>query len=63
MPRCPTCRAEVKARGENPSFPFCSPRCRAVDLGRWFTGEYRVAGRRAAQEEEKERADGEPEKR
>ena len=47
MPRCPTCRAEVKPREENPSFPFCSPRCRAVDLGRWFTGEYRVPGARA----------------
>ncbi|HKB76169.1 MAG TPA: DNA gyrase inhibitor YacG [Myxococcales bacterium] len=62
MLRCPTCRAEVKPRGENPSFPFCTPRCRAVDLGRWFTGEYRVAGEHAAQEAEKERGDEEPEK-
>jgi endogenous inhibitor of DNA gyrase (YacG/DUF329 family) len=62
MLRCPTCRAEVKPRGENPSFPFCTPRCRAVDLGRWFTGEYRVAGERAAHEAEKERGDEEPEK-
>lgn len=22
--------------------PFCSPRCRDVDLGRWFAGSYRV---------------------
>jgi endogenous inhibitor of DNA gyrase (YacG/DUF329 family) len=50
MQRCPTCRGEVKPRQVNPSFPFCSPRCRAVDLGRWFTGEYRVAGDPAAQE-------------
>jgi len=47
MPRCPTCRAEVKPRAENASYPFCSPRCRAVDLGRWFTGAYRVPGEKA----------------
>ena len=35
---------KVKPREENPSFPFCSPRCRAVDLGKWFTGSYRVPG-------------------
>ncbi len=43
MPRCPTCRAEVKPREQNPAFPFCSPRCRTLDLARWFTGDYRVA--------------------
>jgi endogenous inhibitor of DNA gyrase (YacG/DUF329 family) len=59
MPRCPTCRTEVKPREDNPSFPFCSPRCRAVDLGRWFTGEYRVADGRAP-EEAKDRGDGDP---
>lgn len=25
-------------------FPFCSERCRLVDLGRWFGGEYRIGG-------------------
>jgi endogenous inhibitor of DNA gyrase (YacG/DUF329 family) len=44
MARCPTCRAEVKPREENQAFPFCSPRCRALDLGRWFIGNYRVPG-------------------
>ncbi len=38
---CPICRAAVTARRpENPAFPFCSARCRAVDLGRWLGGEY-----------------------
>jgi endogenous inhibitor of DNA gyrase (YacG/DUF329 family) len=44
MHRCPHCRAPAKSREENPSFPFCSPRCRAVDLAKWFTGTYRFAG-------------------
>ena len=25
-------------------FPFCSERCRNVDLGRWLTGRYTIAG-------------------
>jgi endogenous inhibitor of DNA gyrase (YacG/DUF329 family) len=24
--------------------PFCSERCKLVDLGRWLSGDYRVAG-------------------
>jgi len=40
--RCPTCKREVLSRPANPCFPFCSERCRAVDLGRWLGEEYRV---------------------
>jgi endogenous inhibitor of DNA gyrase (YacG/DUF329 family) len=40
---CPTCRKPVLPRRENPSSPFCCPRCRLVDLGRWLGEEYRVA--------------------
>jgi len=62
MPRCPTCRAEVKPREENPSFPFCTPRCRAVDLGRWFTGEYRVPDERATPPPSPEHGGEDPDK-
>jgi len=62
VPRCPTCRGKVKPRDENPSFPFCSPRCRAVDLGRWFTGEYRVPGERTSPEPKERREDENREK-
>jgi len=44
MQRCPNCRGRVKPRESNEAFPFCSPRCRAIDLARWFTGSYRVPG-------------------
>jgi hypothetical protein len=40
---CPTCKKPVTERAKNPSFPFCSPRCRAVDLGKWLGEEYRVS--------------------
>lgn len=39
---CPTCRGEVEPKGRYR--PFCSERCKMVDLGRWFLGEYVVAG-------------------
>jgi len=41
---CPSCKSPVpqgeglKAEG----FPFCSDRCRMVDLGRWFGGDYKM---------------------
>lgn len=38
--RCPVCKKEVIPGG--PSRPFCSPRCKEVDLGRWFNEEYRI---------------------
>ena len=39
--KCPTCRADA-ARDGNPRFPFCSERCRLIDLGRWIDEEYRI---------------------
>jgi len=37
---CPTCRKPAEAATR----PFCSPRCRDVDLNRWFSGSYVVPG-------------------
>ncbi len=39
--RCPTCRALVAK--DNEYFPFCSDRCRLIDLGKWASGEYRIS--------------------
>ena len=43
--RCPICRKPAAARKANPSAPFCSPRCRQLDLGRWLGEAYRVPDR------------------
>jgi len=40
---CPTCKKEAK-RDDNPFRPFCSERCRLIDLGKWASEEYRIAG-------------------
>jgi endogenous inhibitor of DNA gyrase (YacG/DUF329 family) len=42
MPVCPICKGKVEARGKNGAFPFCSPRCKQVDLGNWLDEAYRV---------------------
>jgi uncharacterized protein len=39
--RCPTCRTLVLPGEEN--FPFCSDRCRLIDLGKWATGGYVIS--------------------
>ena len=41
---CPTCRKQAPWQ-DNPDRPFCSERCRLLDLGAWADEEYRVVGR------------------
>lgn len=36
--RCPICKKTVKS-GDS-EFPFCSDRCRTIDLGKWASGAY-----------------------
>jgi endogenous inhibitor of DNA gyrase (YacG/DUF329 family) len=41
--RCPACGKQALYSTDNPARPFCSPRCRSVDLGAWASESYRVA--------------------
>ncbi len=41
--RCPTCGGDSLYASENPHRPFCSARCRNIDLGAWASESYRVA--------------------
>lgn len=40
---CPHCKGDSVYHPSNPSRPFCSPRCRAMDLGAWANEDFRVA--------------------
>lgn len=43
---CPICSAAMPADwSEYPDYPFCSPRCRMIDLGRWLGEDYRMASK------------------
>ncbi len=39
--KCPICKKPVP-KG-NPDFPFCSDRCRLIDLGKWASGAYVIS--------------------
>jgi endogenous inhibitor of DNA gyrase (YacG/DUF329 family) len=39
--RCPICKKDVPRT--EVEFPFCSERCRTIDLGRWASGAYVIA--------------------
>jgi len=45
--KCPICKNEV-APGD-PDFPFCSERCRLIDLGNWASEKYVIPGGPKAQ--------------
>ncbi len=51
--KCPICAKPVEE--DNPQFPFCSPRCRTIDLGKWAKGDYKIS----RPIEEKDLEDGE----
>jgi endogenous inhibitor of DNA gyrase (YacG/DUF329 family) len=41
MIQCPICNKEVTPTSAE--FPFCSERCRIIDLGNWASEKYRIA--------------------
>jgi endogenous inhibitor of DNA gyrase (YacG/DUF329 family) len=41
--QCPRCGASTEYSLQNKWRPFCSERCKMIDLGKWAAEEYRVA--------------------
>lgn len=52
--KCPICNKEIQLErlSDQPFFPFCSDRCKLIDLGRWIDGTYQIS--RELNEEELE---------
>lgn len=42
--RCPQCGEDAIWAPENPYRPFCSERCKQIDLGCWASDSYRIGG-------------------
>ena len=42
---CPTCDKDVAWSADSPERPFCSERCRLIDLGEWASEGYRIPER------------------
>jgi uncharacterized protein len=53
MPSCPVCNAAVDLE-KTPTVPFCSDRCRLIDLGRWLDEGYSVPDVKRSDEDEPE---------
>ena len=56
LPRCPTCGKEVNPV-VTPAMPFCSVRCKQIDLGRWLGEEYKLPIEREEDHEETDSPD------
>ena len=56
MARCPVCDAGVNL-DSTPTAPFCSERCRLVDLGRWLDEAYALPENRQSEDDEDEDAE------
>ena len=41
--KCPTCK-QITEWDDNPFRPFCSERCKLIDLGGWAKGEFIIEG-------------------
>jgi endogenous inhibitor of DNA gyrase (YacG/DUF329 family) len=52
--RCPLCGKtfHLQSIDDWPQFPFCSERCRLLDLGRWLDGSYAIPGREPQDEDD-----------
>ncbi len=53
--KCPICKKEV-ALGD-PCAPFCSDRCRLIDLGNWAAGKYVISTPATSAQQEEETAE------
>ncbi|MGB5442186.1 MAG: DNA gyrase inhibitor YacG [Gammaproteobacteria bacterium] len=51
---CPTCRKAVAWTEQQPWRPFCSERCKLIDLGTWFDESNRLPGEAASTDLESE---------
>lgn len=42
--KCPTCEATIEWSEQYPHRPFCSERCKLIDLGDWASEKNKIAG-------------------
>jgi len=57
---CPQCGAHVVWDASNPYRPFCSERCKMIDLGAWAAESYRIPVSEDKDRPETEEGSGEP---
>jgi endogenous inhibitor of DNA gyrase (YacG/DUF329 family) len=55
--RCPICKKPVDSTPKNRFRPFCTERCRMIDLGTWAGGDYVIPGKEV---DDREHPDDDP---
>lgn len=58
--KCPICKKEVQL--SDPFAPFCSDRCRIIDLGNWASGKYVISTPLVPESETEEESETPPER-
>jgi endogenous inhibitor of DNA gyrase (YacG/DUF329 family) len=58
--RCPTCRRDIQWSDAYPQRPFCSERCRLIDLGAWLSESHAIPGEAAPFDDEASAGEDEP---
>jgi endogenous inhibitor of DNA gyrase (YacG/DUF329 family) len=48
--KCPTCNRDLEWSSASPYRPFCSERCKLIDLGAWLSEERSIAGEKVAED-------------
>lgn len=58
--RCPTCSKgiQIATIDDLPSFPFCSERCRLIDLGRWIDERHAIPAAKLGEKPPGEMSEG-----
>jgi len=58
--RCPQCGVVIEWSPEARWRPFCSERCKLIDLGAWASEAYRFSAEEGPEDEDGERGDAPP---
>jgi len=48
--KCPTCSKEVEWKDSEKNKPFCSDRCKLIDLGEWAAERHAIPGKSVEEE-------------
>lgn len=48
--KCPTCAKEVEWKDSEKNKPFCSDRCKLIDLGEWAAERHAIPGKSVEEE-------------
>jgi uncharacterized protein len=54
--KCPTCQRPVEWSEQSAYRPFCSDRCRLIDLGAWLTEQHKIPDEAVAEPQDHSRS-------